>query len=1400
MLAKTLLFVCLHVFILGASAQMINQQDHFSRSTNAIKGDYYVDYDAFELAILHYRLSVKERKNDGYSMMQLGGIYYRLGKADSAYYWYQQARKTEVQMTERHARQEIYSMIIAGRPKEVLPQLAAYESLVYQNNTPHRDTTFIVLDKLPIHIQDDQWAVQVWKDKLLYRTKATSNELQWYLYSPNEETVRFVLNELPIDEVRALAFAEESNQIFYIDDGQKVYSGRMAEENEVTDISRVKLKNFDADPQTLAINPQGNVMYLSATSEDNKSGANLYQTNWNGKKWSTPGLMNALNSDHDEVMPALGDQSTLYFGSNNNNDFQVFEVNQKTGKARLLPEPFNSANDEMGIFWINPQEGYLVTGNTNNQSMEIHAVTVIDMKVPLEEKPERMISSITKGGLPIYTSSYENVRLISKNENIDFMLIPGADYQMIVHLENQRYGLEERKVRRSKLPRNDLFTFNIKAIALDGQHQSGWLDPNEKRIEDIRLYPGDLVTFQLIPQVSTRKAPTRILYKGEELAMNSLDTIDFGYVIEEPKKPKTKEELEEEQREEELLMEELLAEATARKKAEVTSEPEITAESLAAESAETESEVASEELTEDSEAWMAAEDSQQPADSTTITSSLIASESDEIEEPELSDEEAAKMANDRIAALLGQVSPSDRPQNQPEETSDGSKPTLDTLWTTSESALAVNEMDTAQNDESILSENQSLVSNEDEQITETDDTNWIATESVAEQEELIDNMQEPILDDEQSVATEMQASNLQQSAVIDNASEMMDSTQTIASITDRFEASEEQQTIANDESQTEEAIATNEKVISDEETAENTSNKDALIANNQQVISNNSSNSLTAQTKEAQLTENKDVTSRNLNNYNNTSSIAAKGEESTFEKVTTVKKNCYRVQIAAALKPIAQVELQRIYSGPLPIKMFQIDGYYKYYIADADSYKVANDIRLSSGVKGAFITKCILVETNELLADASRSSTQEAPEELVTETPANTMTASEGSTKLEEQSDPAAGIEEPSNLQEHSEQTIPPQVSWTANDSNTNEPVEEESNQELIDEEPIEISTELLPELTTENQQLVTSEKSTEEQAKQEEVVQQVETNPTPQENIALTNEALADTTKSIEFDRQKDISEDPEVIVASQAPEYKEKIEKTVPEPIDTTPIVAVAEQSEEKRLDFIEDLEDHPDKESKLLYRVQIAAAKRPLSEGELNRIYAGPLTPKYFQEDDYYKYYISELPSYFLARQIQKESNLKQSFIVAYQDEEKLTKYKALERQYAERMQSESLQLEDEVIKVYTVYFELDEFILEPDQAKRLQAVLEVLDAQGQYYVIVDGHTDSQGNDAYNFGLSEERALHVKKLLTQKGVSSKRIITNYYGESHLAEQCDHPGACNDEVHQANRRVEILIVSPEE
>jgi outer membrane protein OmpA-like peptidoglycan-associated protein len=76
-----------------------------------------------------------------------------------------------------------------------------------------------------------------------------------------------------------------------------------------------------------------------------------------------------------------------------------------------------------------------------------------------------------------------------------------------------------------------------------------------------------------------------------------------------------------------------------------------------------------------------------------------------------------------------------------------------------------------------------------------------------------------------------------------------------------------------------------------------------------------------------------------------------------------------------------------------------------------------------------------------------------------------------------------------------------------------------------------------------------------------------------------------------------------------------------------------------------------------------------------------------------------------------------------------------------------------------------------------------------------VLIVDHTDAQGSDSYNQGLSERRAAAAKNFLVSQGVPTDRVRTEGLGES-------EPVASNDtDAGRAqNRRVEVAIFASEE
>lgn len=86
--------------------------------------------------------------------------------------------------------------------------------------------------------------------------------------------------------------------------------------------------------------------------------------------------------------------------------------------------------------------------------------------------------------------------------------------------------------------------------------------------------------------------------------------------------------------------------------------------------------------------------------------------------------------------------------------------------------------------------------------------------------------------------------------------------------------------------------------------------------------------------------------------------------------------------------------------------------------------------------------------------------------------------------------------------------------------------------------------------------------------------------------------------------------------------------------------------------------------------------------------------------------------------------------------------------------------------------------------------LNSVALVLKKFNQTVVDVYGHTDSTGNDQYNYDLSQRRALSVANYLSGQGVDSRRFAVTGFGETRpVADNSTTAGRAQ------NRRVEIQL-----
>ncbi len=103
---------------------------------------------------------------------------------------------------------------------------------------------------------------------------------------------------------------------------------------------------------------------------------------------------------------------------------------------------------------------------------------------------------------------------------------------------------------------------------------------------------------------------------------------------------------------------------------------------------------------------------------------------------------------------------------------------------------------------------------------------------------------------------------------------------------------------------------------------------------------------------------------------------------------------------------------------------------------------------------------------------------------------------------------------------------------------------------------------------------------------------------------------------------------------------------------------------------------------------------------------------------------------------------------------------------------------------------ILFAFDSAELRPEARSNLRKLADSLEAEARTNVMIVGHTDSAGSDAYNQQLSERRGRSAEDYLASLGVASSRLDSRGRGEV-------EPISSNetDEGRRQNRRVELAI-----
>ena len=85
----------------------------------------------------------------------------------------------------------------------------------------------------------------------------------------------------------------------------------------------------------------------------------------------------------------------------------------------------------------------------------------------------------------------------------------------------------------------------------------------------------------------------------------------------------------------------------------------------------------------------------------------------------------------------------------------------------------------------------------------------------------------------------------------------------------------------------------------------------------------------------------------------------------------------------------------------------------------------------------------------------------------------------------------------------------------------------------------------------------------------------------------------------------------------------------------------------------------------------------------------------------------------------------------------------------------------------INMGDVYFDFDKSDLRDDAIDRLKSHVEILKANPEILVLIEGHCDERGTEEYNLALGERRATRVLDYFASSGIDGSRLKTISYGE---------------------------------
>lgn len=108
-----------------------------------------------------------------------------------------------------------------------------------------------------------------------------------------------------------------------------------------------------------------------------------------------------------------------------------------------------------------------------------------------------------------------------------------------------------------------------------------------------------------------------------------------------------------------------------------------------------------------------------------------------------------------------------------------------------------------------------------------------------------------------------------------------------------------------------------------------------------------------------------------------------------------------------------------------------------------------------------------------------------------------------------------------------------------------------------------------------------------------------------------------------------------------------------------------------------------------------------------------------------------------------------------------------------------------------KFQPIYFDYDQAEIKPEFTTYLSQMARVVNGHSDLRIRITGHTDADGSDEYNVGLSQRRAKAIQDFFLQRGLESFKLVIDFKGEKMPVDNNNTP-----EGKQRNRRVDFEFI----